>query len=178
MRRGLSLIEILVALAVMTLALGPMITLLSSSNRVSNASIYEVMAVHYAAELAEQLQRFAGRYDDILTDARIRSGNGGLTLDALLMDPGFTTELETIHDETKAVPLQTSGVPLKVSLFVSPLHPLFSRRRLEARPLNNTGMALLNAGRYWDIKITLAWRLAPSEPPDRHRAEFSVIVRE
>ncbi|RCK73126.1 MAG: hypothetical protein OZSIB_2623 [Candidatus Ozemobacter sibiricus] len=178
MRCGLSLIEILVAVAVMTLALGPMVSLLSSSNRVSNASIYEVMAVHYAAELAEQLQRFAGRFGDILADARQRSGNSSLTLDGLLMDPGFTAALETIHDETKAIPLQTSGVPLKVSLFVSPLHPLFYRRRLEARPLDTSGLTLLNAGRYWDIKITLAWRLAPSEPPDRHRAEFSVVVRE
>ncbi len=178
MRRGLSLVEILVAVAVCSLALGPMVNLLSSSNRASTASIYEVMAVHYASELADQMTRFSGRLDDILADARIRTGNSSLTLEDLLTDPGFTNELRLHLDETRAVPFQANGVPLKASLFVSPLHARFTDRRFEVRPLSTTGATLLGGGVFWDVKIILSWQLSPSEPPDKHKAEFSVILRE
>jgi|GEM_PF-959583 len=177
-RSGFSIVEVLVALAVISLALGPLINLLSSSNRASNASIYEVMAVHYASELAEQLERLSGKLGEILADARIRTGNPGLTLEDLLTDNGFTNELRAHNDQPRAVPFQAQGIPLEVSLFVSSLHQHFTERKFDLRQLNNSATTWLKTGRYWDVKITFCWRIMSSDAPDSHKAEFSVILKE
>jgi len=167
--RAFSLIEVLVAVVVVSLALGPLIHLLSSSNRASNASIYEVMAVHYASELGEQLQRLSSRLRPMTTAT-------GKSVKQLFEDPSIRTALGP--QATPASEPDTVLIPgTNVILFSSPLHPNFVSRRLSVRPLNKTGRVLLNLGNYWDVTIGLSWKLTPTDEVV-HGASFSIILRE
>lgn len=167
--RAFSLIEVLVATVVISLALGPLIHLLSSSNRASNASIYEVMAVHYASELGEQLQRLSSRLKPMTTAT-------GKSVKQLFEDP---TVLGALGPQ--ATPVSDPGTVVvpgtNVLLFFSPLHPNFQTRRLVVRQLNSTGRLLLNLGKYWDVTIGLSWKLSPTDQVV-HGASFSIILRE
>lgn len=168
-RHAFSLVEVLVAMVVIALALGPLVHVLSSSNRVSNASIYEVMAVHYASELGEQLQRLSSRLKPMTTAT-------GKTVKQLFEDPTVLSALEP-----QASPVSAPGtvkVPgTSVALFYSALHPNFTARRLMVRPLHSSGRVLLNVGKYWDVTIGLAWKLTPNDAVV-HGASFSIILRE
>lgn len=167
--KAFSLVELLVATVVVSLALGPLIHLLSSSNRASNASIYEVMAVHYASELGEQLQRLSSRLKPMTTAT-------GKTVKQLFEDGSILTALGP--QTTPATDPGTVLIPgTNVVLFYSPLHPNFVARRLVVRPLNSTGRLLLNLGTYWDVTIGLSWKLAPTDQVV-HGASFSIILRE
>lgn len=168
-KRAFSLIEVLVATVVISLALGPLIHLLSSSNRASNASIYEVMAVHYASELGEQLQRLSSRLKPMTTAT-------GKTVKQLFEDGSILSALGP-----QATPASDPGTVLipgtNVVVFYSPLHPNFVSRRLTVRPLNSTGRLLLNLGNYWDVTIGLSWKLTATDQVV-HGASFSIILRE
>ncbi len=171
---GMSLVEILVALTVIALALGPLIALLSSSNRASNASIYEVMAVHYAGEMSEQLQRLAPNLGDILTEARTTSGNLALTVEGLFNN----LQLETAMSQVSSQPVLVQIPNTNVGFLLSPLDQNFDERKVTVSKLDDTGFALLGPGNYYDFKITLKWKVSPSEPTGRHSACFSVILKE
>ena len=127
--RGFSLVEVLVTVAVISLAIGPLVQLMSSTNRMSSASIYEVMAVHYAAEVTEQLQWLAQNN----TIANIHSATGK-DLQDILTDPVLQAVLETppIANEPYMVVL----APTEIRLLLSPLHPNFTSRRLYVRRLD------------------------------------------
>lgn len=164
-----SLIEVLVATAVITLAVGPLIGVLSSSNRVSNASIYEVMAVHYASELAEQIQRLSTR----LKPMCIASSK---TVKQILEEPTFLANLGSYGGGTLDPQLiQIPGT--RITLFLSPLHPNFTRRTLLVNQLSSVGRAVLKIGTFWDVSIILSWKLSPADPVE-HFASYSVILRE
>lgn len=174
--KALSMIEIVITISLVALALGPSILLLSTSNRASTASLYEVMAVHYANEIFEQLNQYSGMYADIIADIRNKSGNTSLQIDSLLTDTAFTQALETYNSNIVFVPFQYLGTQLKVGLWVSPLHPNFTKRRLIVQKLNNSGLSTL-LGEFWDIKILLSWKQIPTDAIE-HNAEFSIIIRE
>jgi type II secretory pathway pseudopilin PulG len=176
-QQAITLVEVLVAVAVVSLALGPLIGLLSQSNRQSSASIYEVMAVHFAAELLEQVQRLGPRLPAIIADARTKTSNATLTLKNLLTDTGFLTELRAASSAPRAVPLQSGGAKLDTSLILSPQTDQF-QRWLEVDELSTTGNTVLRGARFWKVTAIIGWRMVPSEPINRYQAKFSIVVRE
>ncbi|MBI3038207.1 hypothetical protein HYY75_04020 [bacterium] len=168
-RGGLSMVEVMFAVVIAGLALGPLISNLSSSNKASTASMYEVMAVHYANELSEQLRRLSPYLTDI-------QGITGQTLDSLLSDPDFNTELSATSQPPKGIYVPGTNV----TLFLSPLEPSFYERKVDVRKIAPpAGLSVLNSGTYWDVKIILSWKLSPNEPVSaKHSANFSLILWE
>jgi prepilin-type N-terminal cleavage/methylation domain-containing protein len=178
--RGVTLIEIMVAVVVVALALGPLFSLLSASNRVSNASAYEVMAVQYAAELGEQLQRLSPKIRDLRT-ASTKS------IDQILMDPAMDALLGPGGNPSGEpymiqLPVDPSIAPdTKVGFFVSPLDPNFTARRLFVRQLDASDPALTvwndTNGIFWDVTVNLSWKFNPTDPITLH-ASYSFLLRE
>ena len=176
--KGISIIEVLVAIVVISLTFGPIIHLLSASNKVSNASAYEVMASHYASEAGEQLQRMAPR----LKELRLKTGK---TVEQILTDPSFETLIGPGGGPSGEPYMARLPVPdptvTDVALFLSPLDPAFTQRKFLVNRLNNTDGALqvmkTGSGEYWDVTIILAWKLQPDDPI-YHGASYSVILRE
>ncbi|RCK79018.1 MAG: hypothetical protein OZSIB_0360 [Candidatus Ozemobacter sibiricus] len=168
-RRGFTMVEVFVAVVILMLALMPLSTVISASNRTSNVSVYEIMAVHYAAELAEQLNRLS---PTMLRQIRLQTGKalpallGEPSLVAALQDHSFTTEYEVLVPDTR------------FSLFLSPLHPAFTLRELTVEPLPvHVAPSLLGKGNLWAVKIHLGWKMAPGDPV-QHKAVYGVILRE
>ncbi|HNV69885.1 MAG TPA: type II secretion system protein [Candidatus Ozemobacteraceae bacterium] len=169
-RKAMTLIEVLVTIAVLSLALGPLVQLLSSSNRMSNASVYEVMAVHYAAEINEQLQWLAQNN----TIAMVKAATGR-DLEDLLTDPLLQAQMENMTPGLGPYLAKFPGT--EISLLLSPLHPNFTGRRLYVKRLDSTSATTLNTGVYWDVTVSLSWKLSQSDARD-HMASFSTILRE
>jgi hypothetical protein len=174
----MSLVEVAVAIIVIALAMGPIINLLSASNKVSNASVFEVMASHHASELGEQLQRLKPW---ILRDLRIQTGK---RIDQLLQEPAFLGALSPAGNttgEAYLVPLVPSNPIVDVAFFLSPLDPGFEYRTLVAQLLdaNDPRLEIFKAttGNYYDVSIGLGWKLNPTHP-NVHGATFSLILRE
>jgi len=178
LKRAISMVEILVAVVVLGLAVGPMITLLSASNRTSNASAYEVMAAHYACEFGEQLQRLSPH----LKALRQKTGK---TIEDLLTDPSFETLIGPGGGPPGEPFIARFPVPnpadTDVAFFLSPLDPAFTERKFLVNELNNNapGLQVLKAtsGKYWDVTIILSWKLNPTDPGSRS-ASYSLILRE
>jgi hypothetical protein len=156
-KNGLSMVEIMVSVVIIALATGPLIGVLSSSNKMSNASIYEEMAIHYGRELADQLLRLNPQLSDIVDDARIMTGDSSIKLDDILNDSGFQNRLENHGTTAEAIPLQISGAKLPVRIIASALDKAFTRRRVSLESLPTSTNVLLNTGKYWKAKIELAW---------------------
>ncbi|MBF0543115.1 MAG: prepilin-type N-terminal cleavage/methylation domain-containing protein [Candidatus Riflebacteria bacterium] len=172
-RSAFSLVEILVAITVLSLAVGPMIGILSSSNKVSNASVYEVMAVNYASELAEQIQRLSPFIRSI-------SLATGKTVKQIFEDPLFLIELGKTGNSPDGNPRIVQIPGTRISLLVSWLHPNFLERTLSVQQLNpplSDPNALLKIGKFWDVTISFTWKLAQNDSID-YTASFSVILRE
>ena len=177
MRAGFSLLEIVVAVLIVGLALGPIITLLGSSNKASNASVYEIMASMYSAELGEQLQRLAPR----LKDLRMKTG---MDILVLLTDPELERKIGPEGSTAGKPFMMHLPVPdpsvTDVAFFLSPLDPAFTERKFLVTKLDNSDPRLKvfknGTGDYWDVTISLAWK----QPADTiiHRAWYSVILRE
>ena len=177
-RNGLSMVEIMVAVVIIALSLGPMIGLLSSSNRMSNASIYEEMAVHYAREISDQLLSLSSKFSDIVNDARVMTGDSTLTLAAILNDATFKSKLEEHADESSALSLYASGNQLPVRMLVSPLDKAFSRRRITVSELNTSSNSVLKANRYWKVKIELAWKDQGSGRDTPREVVMAIFLKE
>ena len=168
-RLAFSMVEVLVAAVIVGMAVGPMIATLSSSNRASGASGFEIMAVHYASELGEQIQRLS------LHLQPLHSATGKTAKD-LLEDFSVLSVLgPQTPPQTSPVMVQLPGTD--VSLFASPLHPNFTARNLIVEPLSPSSTNLLNLGTFWKVTISLAWRMAANDPVI-HGASYSVILRE
>lgn len=156
-KSGLSMVEIMVAVFIIGLAVGPLIGVLSSSNQMSNASIYEEMAVHYAREISDQLLRLAPNLIDIVQDAQSLTGDTSINLGTILNDPGLRSQLEDHIAAVKAVPLQVSGNEIPQRLLISPLDQAFTRRRITASILDTSSNGILKTDRFWKVKIEMAW---------------------
>ena len=177
-RTGLSMIELTIAMSVFALALTPIINLMGSSHRVSNASAFELMAVHYAAELGEQIQRISPNLKDI----KLKTGKN---LEDLLTSPSVVALLGpggNLSGQAYMVKLtDPADLETDISLFVSPINPAFTSRRFYVKRLDNTSPSLLvynsGSGIFWDVTISLSWKLSPSNPVT-HAASYSFIIRE
>ena len=169
-RRAFTLIEILIACVIITLATIPMMGILSSSNRTSKASIFEVMAVQHADELAEQLLRLSPHLKALRnqTGRDIQSLLEASSVQAALRpvpNPGTTPTL---------IPLFGSDMVL----YCSPLDPNFTARVIRvAKPLDTTGNEVLKTGIFWKVTIGLAWKKSAGDGPT-HQASFSLVLRE
>lgn len=162
-RKGVTMAEVMVAVAIIALATGPLIALLTSSNRMSNASIYEEMAVHYARELSDQLLRMDHRLSDIVNDARVNSGNSSIKLEDILTDTTFINKLEAHETKPVCIPLQVNGTVLEQRIIVSPLHKFFQKRRISLEEMNTSSNTVLKTGKFWKVIFTLGWK-DPSAP--------------
>lgn len=176
--RGLSLVEIMVAVTIIALAVGPLIGLLSSSNRMSNASIYEEMAVHYGRELADQLLSLSPRFPAVVNDARTLTSDSSLTLASILNDSGFKAKLEQHSDTSSAVALEVNGSALPVRLVLSPLDKAFSRRRITLTDLNTSSNSVLKTDKFWKVKIELAWKDSNATQDVTREAVMVIFLKE
>ncbi|HAE37981.1 MAG TPA: hypothetical protein DCG57_04985 [Candidatus Riflebacteria bacterium] len=178
LRRGLSMVEIMVAAVVITMTVGPLLGLLSSSNRISNGSLYEEMAVHYAREICDQLLSLGQRESEIVNDAKIMTGNPSISLGSILNDAGFQAMLEEHGDNTKIIPLQTNGTMLPVRFTVSPLNQAFSRRRITANTINSSTNSILKGGNYLKVKVQVVWKASLSGNDDLREVNMAVFLKE
>lgn len=156
-KAGVSLIEVLIAMAVMSLALVPLTGVLSSSNRMSSASVYEEMAVHYAREIADQLLNLCPRFPALVDEAREVTGNAAVDLSTILNDNGFASRIMQTDARTGLAALEINGRKLQVSLMLSPLDKAFFRRRITAMPMETSSNLVFINAKFWKVKIELAW---------------------
>ncbi len=177
-KSALSMVEILVAVAIISLAVGPLIGLLSSSSRMSNASIHEEMAVHYAREIADQLLTLSPKLASVVDDAQTATGDASLNLASILNDSGFRDQMEAYADDTGAVPLQVGGQTLPVRLVLSPLNRAFTKRRVTLSELDTSSNQLLKADRFWEAKIELSWKDPNSGLADDRQIVLIVVIKE
>lgn len=153
-RVGVSMVEITIALFVAALAIGPMIALLSSSNRMSTASTYETLAVYYATEISDQIRRLAPQLPDILEDARVKTGVSNLEMPSIFSwDPD---EL-LFYDNAKTVFFKAAGMNLDARLILTPLHRNFLRRTIDVQQLDNSALQEFDAESYYKVIITIEW---------------------
>lgn len=176
--RGLTLVEIMVAVVIIALSTGPLLGLLSSSNRMSNASIYEEMAVHYAREIADQLLTLSPRFSAVVNDAVILTGDSSLNLATIFNDSNLRDQMEDHLDGVSAVPLQAGGSFLPVRLVLSPLDKAFSRRRITLSDLSTGANSLLKGDRFWKAVIELAWKDQASGRDNDREIIMIVVIKE
>lgn len=168
-RTAFSLVEVLVACVVISLAAAPMLGMLSTSNRTSRASVFEIMAVQYAEELGEQLLRLSQRLKSIREVT-------GESVKTLLEDPIVAAALNP--QTPPAVQPGIIRIPgTDIVLLCSPLDPNFTARVIRIEQLSTTGKQVLKTGIFWKVTIGLAWRMSSADPIV-HNASFSLVLRE
>lgn len=172
------MVELMVAAVVIALTVGPLLGLLSSSNRISSGSLHEEMAVHYAREICDQLLSLGQRKAEIVNDAKIMTGNPSISLGSILNDSGFQAMLEEHGDNTKIIPLQTNGTMLPVRFTVSPLNQAFSRRRITANTMSSSANSILKSGNYLKIMVQVVWKANLSGNDDLREVNMAVILKE
>lgn len=177
-KHGLSMVEIAVAVLIIGLAVGPLIGVLSSSNKMSNASIYEEMAVHYARELADQLLRLSPSLDDVVTDAQSLTGDSSITLASLINDSVLADRLNQYNTAAEAVPMQINGNELPLRLVISPLDKAFTHRKITATQLDTSSNGILKTDRFWKISIELAWIDKNSGRNEPREIIMSIMLKE
>lgn len=177
-RSGLSMVEIMVAVTIIALATGPLIGLLSSTNKMSNSSIYEEMAVHYAREISDQLLRLSTGFSDIINDARTITGDSSVTLASILNDSGLAARMDEPGDSPRAIPLQVNSTLLPVRLVLSPLDKAFSRRRITISSADTSANTSLTVEKFWKVKIELAWRDKNSGRADSREVVMVIFLKE
>lgn len=156
-KKGISLIEILVAITLVSLAFLPLTGLLSSSNRMSNASIYEEMAIHYARELSDQLLMMCPRFPSLVAEAKDRTGHNLLDLATILNDDEFAKKITKPASNTMIIPLEVKGMQLPATLVLSPLDNAFLLRQITLAPMNTDGNRVFHNARFWKATIELVW---------------------
>ncbi|MBF0545156.1 MAG: prepilin-type N-terminal cleavage/methylation domain-containing protein [Candidatus Riflebacteria bacterium] len=143
--RGLSLIEVVIAVFVAGLAIAPTINLLSSTNRETSTSIYQVMAAYYSDEIIEQLTQL-----NISPGFKRICEATGKDLPELL--ESMNTDL---GDMIAVEPRKVSLMGLKLFLLISPLTEGFNARLLEVHEV--TGSSGNIPGRFYRIVIKVGW---------------------
>ncbi len=172
-RKGISMAELMVAVAIISLAVGPLIAVLTSSNQMSNHSIYEEMSVHYCREITDQLLRLTPKIPHIVDSARKATGNPSLSFGDLINDLGFNQAIDADGYEGECVPFQNLGRKTDFRLFVARMDQVFNLRNVRAVLLDSSGNSEFKDGRFWKITVTVGWRPSENEPA---RNTSSVIV--
>lgn len=116
-RRGLSLLEVVVATLVLAAVAVPLFGLFESGIRTTHATIHEVQGAHLAAELAEQVEtipfdrlqaavpsgeRTFASHDGTLEDAA-PLGPSGFAFHVAALPRGFSRSLKLIREETDLI---------------------------------------------------------------------------
>jgi len=164
-----SMVEVVMAVFIVSLIVLPLTNLLISSNKTTNYSLLEVFAVRYASELIEQFQRLSPNLKEIRLKNRI-------VLKNIVEDHGFVRELGPKEGGHNDSPISIQLPSTNISFFVSPLNSLFVERKVEVEPLT-AAQKILNIGTYWNVCITLSWKMSPKDTVI-HTACFYSIVRE
>ena len=169
-KRGISILEVAIAIVIAGLAIGPVINLLSVTNKETTGSIYSVTAAHYANEIAEQLLGF-----DVLPGFKVLCDRSGRDLTQLLEGMNPVLEDKSI-DTARRVPLGN----LDVFLLVSPLSSVFQERSISVFPIS-TGGAFHLPGDYFRVTIRIGWNAQEENPttttPVRQVHETVIFVR-
>lgn len=160
-KTGFSMVELMVAIAIIGLAIGPLILVLSDSNKANKASIYEEMATHYARELAHQFLRMDKDIAHIVQEAKIQTGNSALTFKEVL-SPINGASSGKLSDLSKTqpycIPIKIGGKTLDYRLIVSSLiQPAFKNRKIEIVKLSTSSNNVLKNGNFWKVIITISW---------------------
>ena len=163
-RQGLSMAELIVAITVIALAVGPLIALLSSSNQMSNHSIYEEMSVHYCREITDQLLRLTPKIPLVIDAARKATGNTKLTLGDLLNDKGFNNILADKKADANFVDLQNLGKSSGFRISISKMDEVFHQRQVRAILLDSSSNKHFKDGRFWKVVVTVGWQASPNDP--------------
>ncbi len=177
-RQGLSMVEMMVAVVIIGLAIGPLLGTLSSSNKMTNASIFEEMAVHYGRELSDQLMRLSSQFSNIVDDARIAAADPSINLGNILNDPGFMAKLEEHTPQTRPIPLQVNGTELPVRLIISPIDQAFVKRRIVVTSLPSSTNQVLNDPGFWKICIEISWKDKLSGRDTPKEVSMAFIIKE
>lgn len=152
-KKGIGIVELCIALVVAALALGPMILGLSASNRLSQTSIYETLAVHYACELCDQIKRLSPRLPALLSDAR----NIDPTANIRTIFLSLNGQME-FTNFTRSANFKINGNELPARIVLTPLMENFNRREISVEEVTDTATNnILNTGRYWKVTVTIAW---------------------
>lgn len=163
-RFGLSMAELVVAIAVIAMAVGPLIGVLTSSNQMSNHSIHEEMSVHYCREITDQLLRLTPKVPVIVDSARRLTGNRRLTFADLLNDAGFNRSLCGEETGDGLLAFQNMGKETGYRIYVSKMGEVFTRRKVRAELLEASSNRHLKEGNFWKITVTVAWKSSIHEP--------------
>ncbi len=167
-RIGLSLIEILMGIIILSFLLLPLAHLMTGSQRVGKASGYEVMAGQYGWEILSQVRRLSPFLPALAASGR--------TLKLLLEDEAVSADLQWVSTAPELKGIRLPGTDL--ALFVSPLDPHFTTRRIEVgAQLDDSGLQVLKGGTIWGVRVIIGWRLSPQDPVE-HRAIFRMLIRE
>ncbi len=166
---GVSLVEILIAIVVLGVLVLPISGVLTSSNRASTASLYEIMAVQYALELSQQLQRLT---PELIKQLRSTTK---MNLEELLEEESFRYALND-RDRRDESSVELKGTRFPV--FLSPLHPDFASRTVTVSALPALDPKVFSSrGTFWQVKVNLSWKADPSDKVD-HSLSFPMILRE
>jgi len=174
--QGLSMAELVVAIAIIALAVGPLIALLSSSNQMSNHSIQEEMSVHYCREITDQILRMTPRIPFIVESARKLTGNNRLNFADLVNDEGFNQALANNQSSADCASFQYLGQQTEYRLLISKMDEVFTLRQIRAEPLKTRLNKHFNRNKYWKILVTVSW--LPSETGEEKKTQTAIIIGE
>ena len=174
-RAGVSLIEVLITIVLLGIILGPQISLLHTTNRYTNMSLFELLAIQYAAELGEQLQKLGPHLKDIRQQT-------GMDLEQVCSHQDFLDPLNVQGGNPFLLRLPLSNpTTTDVGLFITPLEPGFLNRTVFVEELDSTDTNLQiwdeTAGIFWKVTVGLRWQAHPGETRAQ-AASFSFILRE
>ena len=167
-KRAFSLVEVLIALLIVGAVTGPLLFLLSTTNKEASGSLYKIMAAHFANEIAEQL--LIWQANPGLAAITQASGKDVKTiLEELNAEPFFT-------NPTKGGPQRFSLGGLRLYLLVSPLHDAFQERRISVEELTMDQSAFLLKGTFYKVTISVGWKLQ-GETTTKHFHESVLFLR-
>ena len=168
-KTGMGLVELCIAMVVAALAIGPMIVSLSATNRMSQTSIYETLAVHYASEICDQIKRLSPRLPALLTDAR----EVDPAADTRTIFSSLNGQME-LYNYTQSVNFNVNGSELNTRILLTPLLENFTRREIFIEEVPDTNSNnILNSGTYWKATVTIAWNDLAAGSDER---EINMVV--
>lgn len=174
-KRGFSMIELMVAIVIIGLAIGPLILVLSDSNKANNASMYEEMATHYARELAHQLLRMD-------KDVPLIVGEANCSFKIVLESINGTSagKLSDLNmKKPYCIALRKGANVLDYRLMVSPLiQPIFKSREIKVKKLDVSSNDVLKTGNFWNIIITIKWIDPNSGRAVEKELNMDVVIHE
>lgn len=175
-RYGLSMAELVVAISIIAMAIGPLISLLTSSNQMSNHSIQEEMSVHYCREITDQLLRLAPKIPFIVESAREITGNNKLNFADLINDSGFNKAIANDKSTSDCVAFQNLGITTEFRILISKMDKVFKLRQIKAEKLDSSSNKHFKDLNYWKIIVTVCWQ--PSENTPEKQTQTVIIIGE